>query len=97
MTAQPWQPSVARLEGIVEQIDKRLDSIDRRIENLGPQLEGKIENVRSTLEGKIENVRSTLDDKIDKKIDRLQWRMTSLIVGTWITTMLTMFAILFRK
>lgn len=73
MTAQPWEARVARLEGIAEQIDKRLDSIDRRLENFGSRLESKIEDVRSAL---------------DRKIDGLQWRLTALIVGTWITTML---------
>jgi hypothetical protein len=82
VTAQPWEPSVARLEGIVEQIDKRLDSIDRRLESMGTRLESKIEDVRSTLDG---------------KIDRLQWRMTSLILGTWISTMLAVLALFIRK
>ncbi len=40
MTAQPWEPRVARLEGAYEQVDKRLDSIDRRLETLDRKLDG---------------------------------------------------------
>lgn len=65
MTAQPWEPRIARLEGAYEQVDKRLDNIDRRLE--------------------------TLDRKIDGVRDLLQWRMTSLILGSWITLMLAIF------
>lgn len=65
MTAQPWEPRLARLEGAYEQVDKRLDSVDRRLEGL--------------------------DKKVDGIRDLLQWRMTSLILGTWVTLMMAVF------
>lgn len=71
MTAQPWEPRIARLEGAYEQVDKRLESVDRRLE--------------------------TLDRKVDDVRDLLQWRMTSLILGTWVTLTLGMLAIFFHK
>jgi len=72
MTAQPWEPRVARLEGAYEQVDKRLDSIDRRLDSL----ERKVDS---------------LDAKFSQKFDGFQWRITSLIMGTWITLMLAIF------
>jgi hypothetical protein len=30
-------------------------------------------------------------DALDSKVDGLQWRMTALIVGTWITVMASIF------
>lgn len=40
MTAQPWEPRVARLEGAYEQVDRRLESIDRRLETLDRKIDG---------------------------------------------------------
>jgi tetrahydromethanopterin S-methyltransferase subunit G len=50
MTAQPWEPRVARLEGAYEQVDRRLESIDRRLESL----DGKIDGLRGDLTKKID-------------------------------------------
>jgi tetrahydromethanopterin S-methyltransferase subunit G len=50
MTAQPWEPRVARLEGAYEQVDRRLESIDRRLASL----DGKIDGLRGDLTKKID-------------------------------------------
>jgi len=86
MTAQPWEPRVARLEGAYEQVDRRLESIDRRLETL----DGKIDGLRDGLTTKIDGLRGDLT----KKMDVSTWQTTSLIFGAWVTIML---AILFHK
>lgn len=83
MTAQPWEPRVARLEGAYEQVDRRLGAIDARLETL----DTKIDGVREELSRRLESLREGLEGRFD----RLQWRLTSLIVGTWITVMLAIF------
>jgi hypothetical protein len=34
---------------------------------------------------------ASLEGATDSKIDRLQWRMTALILGTWVTVMASIF------
>ena len=79
MTAQPWELRLARLEGAYEQIDKRLGAVDQRLETL----DRKIDIVREDLGRRIED--------LGRRIDNMSWRTTTLILGTWITTMLTLF------
>lgn len=76
MSAQSFEPRMARLEGAYEQVDRRLESIDRRLEALDWKIDGKIDSLREDL---------------GRRIDGLGWRTTSLIVGTWITVMLAIF------
>ena len=54
------------------------------------RLEGAYEQVDKRLES-IDRRLDSLDRKIDNVRDLLQWRMTSLILGTWLTVMLTIF------
>jgi hypothetical protein len=82
MSAQPLELRMAHLEGAFGQLDKRIDALDRRLENRFESLDRKIDDVRDALNA-----------KFDTKIDGLQWRMTALIIGTWVTTIL---AVLFR-
>lgn len=76
MTAQPWEQRIARLEGAYEQVDRRLGAIDARLETLDRKFDAKIDGIR---------------DELGRRLDGMQWRMTSLIVGTWITVMLAIF------
>jgi predicted RNase H-like nuclease (RuvC/YqgF family) len=82
MSAQPLEVRMAHLEGGFEQLGKRIENLER-----------KVDSMRDVLDAKIDAVRDSLNAKFDTKIDGLQWRMTALIIGTWITTML---AVLFH-
>ncbi|MGH7684324.1 MAG: hypothetical protein ACREMT_08265 [Vulcanimicrobiaceae bacterium] len=56
-------------------------------------LEGAYEQISERLRG-IDGRLLALDQKMDslaRKIDGSQWRMVSLVVGTWITLMLAIF------
>ena len=60
-------------------------------------LEGAYEQISERLRG-IDGRLTALDQKIDsrfdtldKKIDASQWRVVSLMIGTWITLMLAIF------
>lgn len=57
-----------------------------------PRLEGAMTQIADRLNGldmRFETLQRRLDstrDGLTSKIDALQWRMTALILGTWITT-----------
>jgi hypothetical protein len=67
---------MAHLEGAYEQIDKRLGDLTTMINGRFAQVDSRFVQVDTRFDG------------LDRKVDGLQWRMTSLIVGTWITTIL---------
>jgi hypothetical protein len=73
MSAQPLEVRMAHLEGAYEQIDKRLGDLTYSIESRFARVDARLD---------------ALNNKIDDRFGGLQWRMTSLIVGTWITTIL---------
>lgn len=50
-------------------------------------LEGAYEQVSQRLAG-IESRLGVLDTKVDARLDGLGWRMTALILCTWIPTMI---------
>ncbi|MGH7659593.1 MAG: hypothetical protein ACRENA_01575 [Vulcanimicrobiaceae bacterium] len=54
------------------------------------RLEGAYEQVDKRLDS-IDRRLDSLDQKLDRKLDGLQWRMTSLLMGTWVTIMLAIF------
>jgi hypothetical protein len=76
MSAQPLEIHMAHLEGAYEQLDKRLGDLSATIDARFAQVDARFAQVDARFDG------------VDRKIDGLQWRMTSLIVGTWITTIL---------
>ena len=80
MSAQPLEIRMAHLEGTYEQIDKRIG-------DLTTMINGRFEQVDSGQVDRFAQVDARFNG-VDRKIDGLQWRMTSLIVGTWITTIL---------
>ena len=57
---------IARLEGIVEQIDVRLGRIETKIDATREALDGKIDATREALDGKIDATREALETKIDR-------------------------------
>jgi hypothetical protein len=67
------------------------------------RLEGAYEQVDKRLESLDRNLEAFRGDAgrrfdaVDRKIDGLQWRMTSLILGSWVTLMLAMLAVFFHK
>jgi hypothetical protein len=76
MSAQPLDVRIAHLEGAYEQLDKRLGDLTSTIDGRFAQVDSRFGQVESRL------------DSLGQKVDGLQWRMTSLIVVTWITTIL---------
>ena len=60
---------MAHLEGVYEQLDKRLGDLSATVDSRFGQVETRL-------------------DTLGQKVDGLQWRLTSLIVVTWITTIL---------
>jgi tetrahydromethanopterin S-methyltransferase subunit G len=74
---QPVEARLAHLEGAFVQVADRLNSIDRRLDT--------IENVMQSRFGQLEQGLNSRFNLIDQ---RFTW-MIGLMVGTWITTILT--------
>ena len=97
MSAQPLDVRMARLEGVYEQLERRLGdliaTIDGRFGNMDgrfAQMDSRFEQMNSRfaqVDSRFGQVESRLDS-LSQKVDGLQWRFTSLIVVTWITTIL---------
>jgi len=81
MSAQALDIRIAHLEGVYEQLDKRLGDMAATMDSRFAQVDSRFAQVDSRLDA--------LGQRFDRKFDGLQWRMTSLIVGTWVTTILT--------
>ena len=79
---------IARLEGIVEQIDVRLGRIETKIDATRAELDGKIDTNRESLEAKIDSTREALETKID--------RLYRWVVPLQITTILAIAGLAFK-
>ncbi|MCE2448880.1 MAG: hypothetical protein J4F35_10980 [Candidatus Latescibacteria bacterium] len=79
---------IARLEGIVEQIDVRLGRIETKIDATRAELDGKIDTNRESLEAKIDATRESLETKID--------RLYRWVVPLQITTILAIAGLAFK-
>ena len=95
MSAQPWEPRLARLEGAYEQIDRRLGDLASHVDAGFAQMESRFAQVDARLDarfGQIDARFGQVDGRIgalERKVDTAQWRFTALVVGTWATTILT--------
>jgi hypothetical protein len=83
MSAQPLDVRMAHLEGVYEQLDKRLGDLTTTMDGRFAQMDSRFAQMDSRF-GQVE----TRFDSLAQKVDGLQWRLTSLIVVTWITTIL---------
>ena len=81
---------IGRLEGIIEQINDRLDSLERRIDSVKSDLEAQIGSVKSDLESQIGSLKSDLERRIDRLEDShrrdFRWLLGTMI-GMWATMM----------
>jgi len=57
------------------------------LEGAYEQLDKRLGDLTSTMDARFAQVDLRLDG-LGQKVDGLQWRMTALIVATWITTIL---------
>jgi hypothetical protein len=83
MSAQPLDIRMAHLEGVYEQLDKRLGDLTATVESRFAQVDSRF----AQMDSRFGQVESRLDN-LGQKVDGLQWRLTSLIVVTWVTTIL---------
>ena len=92
MTSQPLELKIASLDGSYHQISDRLNSIDRRLEGIDVRfqhIDARFDHVNARFD-QIDARFQQTDAKIDSRADALQWRMTSLILVTWVTLMVAM-------
>ena len=95
MSAQPLDIRMAHLEGVYEQLDRRLGDLIGTMDGRFAQMDSRFAQMDSRfaqVDSRFGQVESRFDG-LGQKIDGLQWRFTSLIVVTWVTTIL---AILLR-
>ena len=72
VSAQPMEVRLASLEGAYLQVSDRLNSIDRRPDGFEQRVDARFH---------------VLESKIDTKVNGLQWRITTLTLGSWVTLM----------
>ena len=84
MNPEPYEISMARLQGAYEQLDKRLDDLARTTAAGFARVDARFDS----FEAKFDAIDGRFND-VYARFDSLQWRMTSLIVVTWVTTMAT--------
>jgi multidrug resistance efflux pump len=90
MSGQPLEVRMAHLEGGYEQLDKRLGDLAASIDSCFAQVDARFAQVDARfvqMDLRFGQIELRLDG-LGRRLDGFQWRMTSLIVVTWITTML---------
>jgi hypothetical protein len=88
MSAQPLEIRMARLEDAYEQLDRRLGDLAATTAAGFAQVDARFAQVDSRFD-QLGSRFIHSESRLDGKIDRFQWRMTSLIVATWIATIAT--------
>lgn len=71
---------LAGLEGAYQQVSDRLNSIDRRLDGFEQRVDARFEAMDARF--------AALDAKFDRRFDGLQWRITTLTFGSWLTLMI---------
>lgn len=83
---------VSRLEGAFEQVNQRFADMradfDARFADMRADFDARFADMRADFAGMRADTNVRFET-MDRKIDTFQWRITALIVGTWITTIAT--------
>ena len=90
---------IARLEGIVEQIDVRLGRIETKIDATRGAFDGKLDTTRESLEAKLDTTRESLEAKLDATRESLEAKLDRLyrwVVPLQITTILAIAVLAFK-
>jgi hypothetical protein len=93
MTSGPLDVRMAHLEGAFEQLDKRIGDLIVSVDARFAQVDARFAQVDARF-AQVDTRFAHLEARMDalaQKFDSLQWRMTSLILVTWVTTMLAIF------
>lgn len=91
MNPPPLDARLAHLEGAFVQVGERLNSMDRRLDSIEHLLQSRDQNTQSRF-GQLEQALSSRFAQVDARFALIDQRLTWLIgivVGTWITTILT--------
>ena len=78
---------VSRLEGIYEQVDRRLDDINRSI----GALRSEVTNLRNDMNSRFNEVNSRFNE-VNSRFNNLY----ILLLGSWITTMAAIIGLYFK-
>lgn len=90
---------IARLEGIVEQIDVRLGRIETKLDATRGAFDGKLDTTRESLETKLDATRESLEAKLDATREALETKIDRLyrwVVPLQITTILAIAGLAFK-
>lgn len=75
---------MARLEGVVEGVDRRLDSIERRLNSFEDKMERRLESLDSRLDNGLRELR--------QRQDRFFWMIFAVLLPMWVTIILAIVA-----
>lgn len=77
----------AKVEGILEQMDKRLDRVEIAIVDLKNEFKSDMEKLETSLKSDISKVDNRIE-KLEAKTDsQFKW-LVGIIIATWITAIL---------
>jgi BMFP domain-containing protein YqiC len=83
---------VAKIEGIVEQMNERLNHIESDLSTLCEEMKTEIRDVREELESNTRDLRGEMKDLREEMRSNFKWTM-GLMITMWVTIIL---AIVFR-
>lgn len=89
MAAEPMEIRMARLEGAYTQVDRRLDALHGDMVELRKEFRSEFVGLR----GELAALREGVDRRFENVDRKFMW-LAGIVVGTWITTILT---ILFHR
>ena len=70
--------NISRLEGVVSQLEKRIDNLEKGMRALRVELAGRIDNMHAELGGRI----GPLEERIDNLNTELNGRIDQVLYGT---------------
>ena len=98
MNPQPLEARLAHLEGAFVQVGERLNSIDHRLDTIEQVMQSRFGQLEQVLVsrfalvdqrfGAVDQRFATIDQRFATIDQRFNW-LIGIVVGTWITTILT--------
>ncbi len=74
--------NISRLEGVVSQLEKRIDNLEHEMRELRVELVGRIDKIHAKLRGRIDHFYTELRGRVDRlncRVDRLNRELSERI------------------
>jgi tetrahydromethanopterin S-methyltransferase subunit G len=91
MHAHPLEARLAHVEGAFDRVNERLSSLDRRLDSFAHTVALRFDEIDRRFEGcfgQTDSRFAQLDGRFAQIDTRFNW-LIGIVIGTWITTILT--------